>query len=166
MRPVEPGAGEELYRAAVASRVHAVAVEFDLVQRLVALRRRVDELGELRRDPLRQSRRVWTARYRPRHAGSGNRLWRLRMRLLELIHVAAMLAAWANSNMTPSQCRQVGKRLLVLTVAVRAGMRFCRMQPAQGSVRGIVTERPSLFGARYASAGNFPLLGLSACPLV
>ena len=51
MGPVEPGAGEELYRAAVEPRVHAVAVEFDLVQPLIALRRRVDELGQLRRDP-------------------------------------------------------------------------------------------------------------------
>src|SRR5438105_5027033 len=38
----------------------------------------------------------------------------------------------------------LGACLLVLMVAVRAGMRICRMQPAQGSVRGIVTERPSL----------------------
>ena len=34
-------------------------------------RRCVDELGELRRDPFRQGRRVWTARYGARHAGIG-----------------------------------------------------------------------------------------------
>jgi hypothetical protein len=52
--------------------VHAVAVEFDLVQPLIVFRRRVDQPGELRRDPLRQGRRAWMARYRPRHAGGGN----------------------------------------------------------------------------------------------
>jgi hypothetical protein len=56
MGPVEPGAGEERYRAAIESRMHPVAVEFDLVQPLIAFRRRVDEPSELRRDPIRQSR--------------------------------------------------------------------------------------------------------------
>jgi hypothetical protein len=37
--------------------MHAIAVEFDFVQPSVAFRRRVDELGELRRDPFRQSGR-------------------------------------------------------------------------------------------------------------
>ena len=35
-------------------RMHAVAVVFDFMQPLVAVRRRVDQLGELRPDPLRQ----------------------------------------------------------------------------------------------------------------
>ena len=59
-------------------RVHAVAVEFDLVQPLIAFRRRVDQLGELRRHPFRQGRRVRTARYRPRHAGPELRNRRMR----------------------------------------------------------------------------------------
>ena len=71
--------------------MHAVAVEFDFVQPLIAFRRRVDQLGVLRRDPFRQSRRARTARYRSRHAGGGNRLLRRRMRLLELIDLADML---------------------------------------------------------------------------
>jgi hypothetical protein len=58
MRPVESGAGEELYRAAVETGMHAVAVEFDFVQPLIAFRRGVDQLGKLRRDPLRQSGRA------------------------------------------------------------------------------------------------------------
>ena len=37
---------------------HAVAVVFNFVQPLVALRRRVDQLRELRRDPLRPSGRT------------------------------------------------------------------------------------------------------------
>ena len=55
--PVEPGAGEKLYRAAIEARMHAVAVEFDFVEPLIAFGRRFDELGELRRDPRRQSGR-------------------------------------------------------------------------------------------------------------
>jgi hypothetical protein len=58
--------------------MHAVAVVFDFMQPLVALRRRVDQLGQLRRDPLRQGRCVVTASYRPRQAGSGNSLLRRR----------------------------------------------------------------------------------------
>jgi hypothetical protein len=42
--------------AAVEPGMHAVAVELDFVQPLVAFPRRVDQLGELRRDPFRQSR--------------------------------------------------------------------------------------------------------------
>ena len=52
--PVEPGAGQQLARAAVEPRMHAVAVEFDFMQPVVAFRRRVDQLSELRRDPFRQ----------------------------------------------------------------------------------------------------------------
>ena len=36
--------------------MHAVTVELDFMQPLVAFRRRVNELGQLRRDPLRQTR--------------------------------------------------------------------------------------------------------------
>ena len=50
--PVEPGAGDELHRAAVEPRMHAVAVVFDFVQPVRSVRRSVDQLGELRRDPL------------------------------------------------------------------------------------------------------------------
>jgi hypothetical protein len=57
-RPVEPGAGQKSYSAAVEARVYAVTVELDLVQPLIALRRRVDWLRELRRDPFRQSSRA------------------------------------------------------------------------------------------------------------
>jgi hypothetical protein len=38
--------------------MHAVAVEFDFIQPLVAFRRGVDELRELRRDPSGESRRA------------------------------------------------------------------------------------------------------------
>ena len=50
--------------------MHAVAVELDLVQPVGAFRRRVDKLGELRPDPLRQTG-VGAARYWSRHAGRG-----------------------------------------------------------------------------------------------
>jgi hypothetical protein len=102
--PVEPSAGQQLYRAAIEAGVHAVAVELDLVQPLVAFRRRVDELGQLRRDPLRQGRRVWTPRYRPHHAGGGNGLLRRRIRLVEMIDLADMLGmiplprSWSHSS--------------------------------------------------------------------
>jgi hypothetical protein len=61
--------------------MHAVAVEFDFVEPLIAVRRRVDKLGQLRPDPLRQNGRVGarTARYRPRNAARG--LLRRSMRL-------------------------------------------------------------------------------------
>ena len=56
--------------------MHAVAVEFDFVEPLIAFRPRIDELGELRRDPCRQSGRGaaklltrtgldWTHKYPP-----------------------------------------------------------------------------------------------------
>jgi hypothetical protein len=54
MRPVEPGAGQQPHRAAIEARMHAVAVVFDFVEPLVAFGRRVDQLGELRRNPLQQ----------------------------------------------------------------------------------------------------------------
>ena len=57
MGPVEPGASQQLHRAALEARMHAVAVEFDFVEPLIAFRRRVDELGELWRDPCRESGR-------------------------------------------------------------------------------------------------------------
>ena len=68
----------------IKARMHAVAVEFDLVQPGVAVRRRVDQLRELRRDPFRQGTGTRKTRYRPRHAGSGNSLLRWRMRLLAI----------------------------------------------------------------------------------
>ena len=66
--------------------MHAVAVEFDFVEPLVAVRRRVDKLGELRPDPLRQSRRTGAraAHSRSGHAGSGQGLQGGSMRLLGL----------------------------------------------------------------------------------
>ena len=88
MGPVEPGAGQQFHRAAIEPGVHAVTVEFDLVEPLIALRRRVDELGELRRDPFRQGGGAALSRYRPRHAGS--ELQNLRMRLFERLDLADM----------------------------------------------------------------------------
>jgi hypothetical protein len=44
------GASEELYRAAVQPRTHAVAVEFDFVQPLRPFGRLADQSGELRFD--------------------------------------------------------------------------------------------------------------------
>ena len=77
MRPVEPGACEQLHRAAIEARMHAVAVEFDFVQPLIAVRRRVDELGKLRQYPLRQ--RTWVggppAFYRLCHSYVITRSW-------------------------------------------------------------------------------------------
>ena len=70
--------------------MHAVAVEFDLVQPVIAFRRRVDQLGELARDPIRQGRRACGTRYRPRHAGGGNGSLRRRMHLLKVINLADM----------------------------------------------------------------------------
>ena len=53
VRPVEPAAGDQPHRAVVDERQRAIAVELDLVQPLVAGRRRLDRAGELRRDRLR-----------------------------------------------------------------------------------------------------------------
>jgi hypothetical protein len=50
------------------ARMHAVAVELDLVQPLRTFRRWVEELGELRLDPLRQTG-AGAPGYRPRHGG-------------------------------------------------------------------------------------------------
>jgi hypothetical protein len=76
-------------RAAVEARVHAVAAEFDFVQPLGPLRRRVDKLRELRPDPFRQSGRGRApARYRPRHPGSGEQLLCRRMGLRILAYPA------------------------------------------------------------------------------
>ena len=58
MRPVEPGAGQQPHRATIEPRMHAVAVELDLVQPLWSVRRLVDERGQLRPDPFRQTGRA------------------------------------------------------------------------------------------------------------
>jgi hypothetical protein len=58
MRPVEPGAGEQPHRAAFEARMHAVAVELDFVQPGRAFRCLVDERGQLRPDPFRQTGRA------------------------------------------------------------------------------------------------------------
>jgi hypothetical protein len=50
--PVQPGAGQQFHRTAVEPRMHAVAVIFDFVQPLIAIRRGIDQLRELGRDPL------------------------------------------------------------------------------------------------------------------
>ena len=94
---------------------------------LRAVRRGVDQLGEPRRDPLRE--RAWrfaepSARYVARHGGVG-RLPGRRMRLLEMVDLPTCLAAWANSNVMPLQCRHVRKsapfdnRYLVWHVGMR-----------------------------------------------
>jgi hypothetical protein len=57
MRPVEAGARQQFHRAAVEPRMHAVAVVFDFVEPLIAVRRRIDQLGELWRNPRRQTGR-------------------------------------------------------------------------------------------------------------
>jgi hypothetical protein len=53
-----PGSRHQPHVAAVEPCMHAVAVELDFMQPLVAFRRGVDQLGQLRRDPLRQSGRA------------------------------------------------------------------------------------------------------------
>ena len=52
--------------------MHAVAVVFDFVEPLVAVRRSVDQLRKLRPDPLRKRGRIVAplAHYRLRHEGS------------------------------------------------------------------------------------------------
>jgi hypothetical protein len=88
--PVEAGAGQQLHRAAVEPRMHAVAVVFDFVEPLVAVRRRVDQLGQLRPDPFRQRGLIaaWPARYGARHGTGKERLSGSGMRLLELVDLA------------------------------------------------------------------------------
>jgi hypothetical protein len=73
VRPLEPGARQKAHGAAIEARMHAVAVELDFVEPLIAFRRRADQLGELGPDPLRQSRRLGArpARYRPHYGGRG-----------------------------------------------------------------------------------------------
>jgi hypothetical protein len=75
--------------------VHAVAVVFDFMQPLVAFRRHIDQLRELRPYPLRQRGRLAAprARYAARHRGAVEKLsCRRRMRLLEVIDFADMLS--------------------------------------------------------------------------
>jgi hypothetical protein len=91
VRPVEPAARQQLDGAAVEPRMHAVAVIFDFVQPAVAVRRRVDQLRELRRDPLRQTGRRRGTRYHPRHAGGRKKLLRRSKRILEMVDLADML---------------------------------------------------------------------------
>jgi hypothetical protein len=61
--PVEPGARQQLDRAAVEPRMHAVAVIFEFMQPVVAFRRHIDQLRELRLDPGGQ-RCGWSGRPR------------------------------------------------------------------------------------------------------
>src|SRR5262249_16837427 len=86
MGPVQPGARQQLNRAAVKPRMHAVAVVFEFMQAAVAVRRRVDQLRQLRRDPLRQRGRVgaFLTRYGARHE-----LERVTGRWMRLLKVVA-----------------------------------------------------------------------------
>jgi hypothetical protein len=70
--PVEAGARQQLDRTMIDPGVHAVAVVFDFMGPVVAFRRSVDGLRELRADPLRQGVRA-PARCRLSHAVSINR---------------------------------------------------------------------------------------------
>jgi hypothetical protein len=61
--------------------MHAVAIELDFVQPRWPLRRCVDELGELRRDPVRQTGLLGGLRATPRAMpGATEQLRRRRMR--------------------------------------------------------------------------------------
>ena len=53
MGPIEAVAGQKPHRAAIEASVHAVAVEFDFVEPVQAVRRFLHELRQLRRDPFR-----------------------------------------------------------------------------------------------------------------
>ena len=77
MRPVEPAPGDQPRRPALDMRHRPVAVELDLVQPVVALRRRVDRARELRLHALRQ-RRPHRPRQRPRPQPHRPRTRRLR----------------------------------------------------------------------------------------
>jgi hypothetical protein len=57
MRPVTPGVGQQPDRAPVQVGMHPVAVEFDFVEPSRPFRWVVDQLDELRFDPIRQRRR-------------------------------------------------------------------------------------------------------------
>ena len=74
--PVEPGARQQLHRAAVEPRMHAVAVVFDFMQPLVAVRRRVDELRSVAAGSSagKAEQHLRRARYGARHDGSGQGL--------------------------------------------------------------------------------------------
>ena len=70
VRPVEPGAGEQLHGAAVEPGMHAVAVIFDFVQPLATVRSSLHQPRQLRCDPLRQRGRIGALpRDRARHGG-------------------------------------------------------------------------------------------------
>src|SRR5215472_16079390 len=92
MGPVQPGARQQLHRAAVEPGHHTVAVIFDFVQPAVAVRRRVDQLRELRRDPWRERGRIGASppRYGAGHGDEFERLSGRRLRLLELAGLADM----------------------------------------------------------------------------
>src|SRR5712692_2500271 len=126
MRPVEPGAGQQLDGAPVQPRMHAVAVELDLVQPFGAFRRRVDELRQLRPDPLRETGLLGSrlARYRPRHAGRVCGLLRGACASSRWSISPTCLAAWASLKLMPLQCRQVGKWWPLITVT-SCGMSAC-----------------------------------------
>jgi hypothetical protein len=103
--------------------MHAVVIEFDFVPPRVALRRCVDQLGELRRDSFRQRGRAWTARYEARHAGNWKRLPGRRMRLLQMID----FAAWARIG-CPCDAGRSEKRRPFVTITAAA----CRRAPDRG----------------------------------
>ena len=92
VRPVETCARQQLYRPMIQPRMDAVAVELDFVQPVVAFRRRIDQLGQLRRDPFQHRGRIGAppARYGARHDGMGLLPGRC-MRLVEMIDLADML---------------------------------------------------------------------------
>ena len=94
--------------------MHPVAVEFDFMEPAGPVGRLIDQLRELRPDPLRQRRRGQPVRCASRHAGGIARLSGRRMRLFEMIDLADMLGGM--SELEADACRQVGKRRPLITV--------------------------------------------------
>jgi hypothetical protein len=66
---------DQPHGAMIEARMHAVAVELDFVQPLIAFRRRIDKPGELRPDPLRQKGRVGARRRVTGRAMPGGGYW-------------------------------------------------------------------------------------------
>jgi len=107
--------------------MHAVAVVFDFVEPLIAIRRGVDQLRELRHDPRRRRRRVGApARYAGRHE-SRIRLSGRGMLLLEMVDLADMLRRMGELEGYSLAMPAVGKRRPLITVT------SCSMSACTGS---------------------------------
>jgi hypothetical protein len=116
MGPIEPGSGEQLDVFAVDTRVHAVAVELDFVQPVLARRRFFNEARQLRLDPF--WRPIGSSHGRDRSTSClGDQRWE------EALPSCARLAVQRGSSLCSSNAAFVANAIRSASILHKLGRR-------------------------------------------